>query len=457
MNAREPRAMRSGQQPAQHLPPHDVQAEEAVIAALLLDEQAIYRAVGTGLQPADFYDETLGGLYRAAIGLGERGVVIDPITLADAFGADPGRPGDMVWLAELPGKYFTAVGFEAHARMVMRDASYRRMIATGQSLVRMGFEGGPDAEAAWRTAGEVVLAAGSGAANPDVLSIGHYIEHELPTEDRVLYTAGFRALDRHIRGVAEGEVICVGARTDAGKTAMCVGMAYRQARAGVPVAIVPLEGSVLQVMHRMAAIRARVSIGYATRMGWMEGEEAAYYQHFSALHGLPIYFPDQKRIPRSVHAIAAWITRAARGDGVKVAYIDHIDAISLHRDRNQSGASAYAEAMRQLQELAGRERIAVVFASQVNREARNADLIPPVSLLRESGSKEEASQTVLMLGTEASLAPSLEPERGRYMHVRVAKLKDYPGQREITAAGTTLPVLYLDERSGAVREIGEQV
>ena len=142
--------------------------------------------------------------------------------------------------------------------------------------------------------------------------------------------------------------------------------------------------------------------------------------------------------------------------GIKVAYIDHLDAMVLERDRGQSPASAYAEALKRLQELAGRESIAIVFASQVNREARNAETVPPMSLMRESGAKEEASQTVLMIGLAEDTSRSLHPEKGQWMHVQVAKLKDYAGNRKVGAIGSPdAPVLYLDERSGAVREVGE--
>lgn len=438
------------------LVPHDTAAEEAVVAALLLDDEAIFRIIGTGLQPADFHDEYMGKLYGLCIAMAERGEPITLPTVAHEAREWIDRVGGEPALVRILGSHFTAIGSEAHARLVVRDASYRRMIQAGGEIARRGYEGGHDAAAAWQEAEAILAAAATRSATSDVLSIAHYIERELPEEDRVLYTTGYPALDRYVRGVAEGELVCVGARTDSGKTAIMVGMAYHQAQHGIPVAYVPLEGSVTQVMHRMASIPAHVSLGYARKNGWAEGEEDGYWAWYNGLHGLPVFFPSQDAIPGSIHAITSWITRAARQSGVKVAYVDHIDAVVLERERGQSTAGAYADAMKRLQELTRRERIAVVFASQVSREAsRDNAVIPDISMLRESGSKEEASQTVIMLGLEDDTIGLLRPHRGALMHVRVAKVKDYVGEREVWMQGGYSPALFLDSRSGAVRQIGE--
>lgn len=441
------------------LPPHDAIAEEAVIAALLLDDDAILRVVGEGLQPADFFREQNRWCFEAAIALSERGEPVTIPTLAheldrsshlDAIGGEPE-------LVEIVGRHFTAQGVEAHAKIVARDATYRRMIQAAGQIAALAYAGSANVEDALGEAENLLR----GVSTANVNGGAHHISEVVDagdSEDRKLVTTGFTAVDRVVRGVGMGEVVTIGARTNHGKTAFAVGMAYRQAASGTPIAYLPIEGNAKMIAHRMAAITAKVSLGYGEQMGWAPGEREYYDGAYRALGGLPVFMPLPKDTPRTVAGICAWITRAARHDGIKVAYIDHIDHLVMEPNKGQSTAGAYSDAMKRVAEVAGREQIGVVVLSQVNREVRRSDeIVPEMWMMRESGAKEEDSQTILMLGVTPDDANTLYPDRGQWMHVRVAKLKDYAGSGWITAPESMAPVLWLDERSGAVREVGEQV
>lgn len=127
------------------LPPHDIAAEEAVIAALLLDDDALWE-VDTILRPEDFSHEQNRWAYEACLslaGLGEPILIttlcheLDRRGLLDAAGGE-------AYYADILGKFFTAVGVSAHARIVARDAFYRRFIQFAGSLAQMAYEGGND-------------------------------------------------------------------------------------------------------------------------------------------------------------------------------------------------------------------------------------------------------------------------------------------------------------------------
>jgi replicative DNA helicase len=213
----------------------------------------------------------------------------------------------------------------------------------------------------------------------------------------------------------------------------------------------------------MTAISAKVSMGYARRHQWEPGEEDRYHRHYQYLAELPLVLPAKNQTPRTGTAICAWITRQVRHHGIRVAYIDHIDAVRLELDRGTSLAGGYADLMKRLQELAGREQITIVFQSQVNREVRREDKdakTPPMAYLREAGAKEEASQTVLMLGLEKDTESNNEmwPVDGQWLWVNIDKLKDYPGNRNVGRIDNPhRPIMYLDARSGAIRERSEQL
>lgn len=127
------------------LPPHDISAEEAVVAAMLLDEEA-YSRVGATLEPQDFFREHNGWIFAAARALDVRRERITLQTLAheldlmgklDAAGGEP-------YLIDVAGRYFTAVGVEAHARIVARTAFYRRLIAAAQQITHVAYSAPPD-------------------------------------------------------------------------------------------------------------------------------------------------------------------------------------------------------------------------------------------------------------------------------------------------------------------------
>jgi replicative DNA helicase len=128
------------------LPPHDIAAEEAIIAALLLDDDSYARVLPI-VRPEDFFREQNGWVYEACLSLSERSESLTVPTVAheldreghlEAVGGEP-------YLQEIAGKYFTAIGVEAHARIVARDSMYRRLMQIAGQIAQLASAGGPDA------------------------------------------------------------------------------------------------------------------------------------------------------------------------------------------------------------------------------------------------------------------------------------------------------------------------
>lgn len=141
-------------QPVERLPPHDVVAEEAVIAALMLDEEAFARVSGI-LKASDFFREQHAWVWTAADRLHQRNETITIPTLAhelNLMGSLDGMGGEPA-LVEIVGRHFTSQGVEAHARMVLRDATYRRLIQAAGRIAAMAYEGHTDGD---RVISEVV-------------------------------------------------------------------------------------------------------------------------------------------------------------------------------------------------------------------------------------------------------------------------------------------------------------
>jgi replicative DNA helicase len=434
------------------LPPHDIGAEEAVLAALLLDSEAI-DAVRPLVSPEDFFREENRWTFRAALAVASRG---EPVTAATvAHELDRSEALDLTggerFLVDLASKYYTAVGVEAHARIVARDACYRRLIDVAGELARVAYQGGPDLEVTLARARAQVESVEPREQVSAVVTAGEAIAQELARTEAPRVTSGLPALDRILGGLAMGQLTVVGAGTDSGKTSLLVSMALGQAYAGIPVLFVPLEGTRAEVLAKCADHAYGTSLDYGSKVGWPAGQdEAGWWRAYQGIGHRPLYFLDDGRTPTDIDALVAAVAAGVRHHGVRVVYFDHIDALPHRRERGQSDASMYAGRMHDLQSAAIRHNVHIVVASQVNREARrDGGDVPAMHHLKESSAKEQAAQNVLMLGLA-----EVEAAFARELQVYVAKVKGYPrGRWVLNRVG--LPALFLDVRAGAVYESNE--
>src|SRR5579884_710499 len=127
------------------LPPYDLAAEESVVAAIMVDDEAIYR-VASLLQPEDFFQEKHGLIYSACLALWNRNEPTSPIMVANELGVrgQLDAVGGLAYLTQLTTELPTAVGVEFYAGIVARDAVYRRLISAAGRIAQMAYEGGPD-------------------------------------------------------------------------------------------------------------------------------------------------------------------------------------------------------------------------------------------------------------------------------------------------------------------------
>src|SRR3990172_6831455 len=139
---------------AEKLPPHDVEAEEAIVASLLVDPEAIYK-IAPILKPEDFFREKNAWAYEACLSLWERSQSINQITVAHEL-ARRGRleeTGGAAYLAKLVVELPTSVGVEHYAGLVQRDSSYRKLITAAGQIAQMAYIAGPDGGGGHREGG----------------------------------------------------------------------------------------------------------------------------------------------------------------------------------------------------------------------------------------------------------------------------------------------------------------
>ena len=394
--------------PATGLPPHDTAAEEAVLAALLLDEDAYPRVLPI-LDPGDFFREQNGWVYEACLALADRGEAVTIPTVAhelDRAGRLDGAGGEP-YLAEIAGKYFTAVGVEAHARIVARDSLYRRLIAAAGQIAQIAYEGGPDVGAVITTAEGLLLGIRSAEAAGDFRRLRELLDEflEAPSEEDEGalvegVRSGFMDLDARLSGgFHRGDLIILAARTGVGKTSLMLNFA-RNAAIGqhATVALFSLEMGGEQLAMRMLSAEADVEMARLRIGRHTDQEESRVMRAHGLLSGGAIYIDDSAVL--SVPEIRAKARRLQSEHGLDLLVIDYLQL--LHGSgRMDTRANEIGQITRSLKELARELNVPVIAAAQLSRavESRTPH-IPLLSDLRESGSIEQDADVVMFIYRE---------------------------------------------------------
>ncbi|HLF71742.1 MAG TPA: replicative DNA helicase, partial [Dehalococcoidia bacterium] len=376
----------------EQLPPHDIQAEESVVASLLVDPDAINK-VAPILHARDFFRETNGWTYEACLALWNRNESINQVTVAHELDRR-GRleeVGGLVFLSELILNLPTAVGVENYAKIVKRDATYRQMIGVATSIAQVAYEGGPELEASLAKAEALVYGLRAGDKLREFVHIREYLDPYLDPADASMQApfggnirTGFSQLDLLLGGLNASDLVIVAARTGVGKTALMLNMA-RNAAVGqhAKVAVFSLEMAGEQLAQRLLAAEARVDSA-KLRLGMhTEVEEARIMHGHGVLSSADIYVDDSSAL--EIPALKAKAQRLKQERGLNLIVVDYLQLIHGNRSDNRVQEISYIT--RSLKELARELDVPIIAGSQLSRapEQRQPH-IPMLSDLRESGS-----------------------------------------------------------------------
>ncbi len=288
----------------QKLPPHDIDAEEAVIGSLLIDPEAVNK-VASYLEPGDFFRESHQWAYEACLELYQRSEAINQITVAQELSRQDrlellgGQAQLIHWVSVTP----TSLHVEYYANIVRRLAVMRRLIAAAGQIAAIGFEAGPDADASLSKAEDVLFKLRRGRGQRDFVSLRQVLDQymeELPasrktTEDGRLphIPTGYKVLDEFLGGMQRSDLIILAARPSLGKTSLAMGIARNAAKDhGAKAAIFSLEMDRDALVHRLISGESGVD-GRRLRSGQMTAdEERRIVRAQGELADVPIYIDD---------------------------------------------------------------------------------------------------------------------------------------------------------------------
>ncbi|MQC47902.1 MAG: replicative DNA helicase, partial [Chloroflexi bacterium] len=352
------------------------------------------------------------------------------------------------YLVELAGKYFTAVGVEAHARIIARDALYRRLISAAGQIAQLAYAGGPDVRQVLTQSESLLLALRTAEAAGDFKRLRDLLDEflEAPAEDEdgelvQSVRTGFMDLDQMLGGgYKRGDLAILAARTGVGKTSLMLNFA-RNCAVGQhgTVALFSLEMGGEQLAMRMLASESGVEMSRLRLGRHTEAEEAKVMRAHGLLAGSSLFIDDSAVL--SVPEIRAKCRRLQTEHGLDLVIVDYLQL--LHgAGRSDTRANEISQISRALKEMARELDVPVVAAAQLSRAVENrTPHIPMLSDLRESGSIEQDADIVMFIYREDIY---LKPQEWQDQH------PDEPGNAHPTGLAQIILAKHRNGPTGSV-------
>lgn len=391
------------------VPPQNLDAEQSVLGAILLDNEAINHVLEI-LGPEEFYRESHREIFRAMIELSDRGQPVDAITLTDALTSRGviERIGGPAYIAELVNRVPTAANVAHYARIVREKAVLRSLASTATEIAGGAFDGPADVDQYLDEAEHRVFEIAERRISPSFHSIRDVTKASIGLLERLhdrreMVTGvptGFTELNRITAGFQPADLIVIAARPSMGKTALALNIAASAAlRADPPVGVAffSLEMSKEQLALRMLCSEARVDSARA-RNGYFNQEE--FMRLITAadeLSAAKIFIDDSSDISPIV--LKAKCRRLARDRSSSLGLI-MVDYLQLMRSARpgESREKEIAEISRSLKALAKELSVPVVALSQLNRQVETRpDRRPLLADLRESGAIEQDADVIAFI------------------------------------------------------------
>jgi replicative DNA helicase len=388
------------------LPPHDVEAEEAVIGSLLIDPDAILK-VAVSLKSDDFFSETNRVIYQACLSLYQRNEVINQITVAHELMRQDKleQIGGAAFLSHLISNVPTSLHAEYYAQIVSNTAVMRRLIAAAAQIEALGYEASPEVEASLNKAEDILFQVRMRREPRDFIPIrdalGQYFEEAGPPtatrEGEIPHIlAGFTALDDFLGGLQRSDLIVLAARPSLGKTSLALNIARNAAiNQKACVALCSLEMSREAVVQRLLASESGVD-SRKVRLGrFGEKDEVKIMEASGVLSETPIYIDDSPQL-RALD-IRSKVRRLHYERNIDLIIIDYLQLIQGD-GKNETRVQEISKITRALKTLARELNVPILAVSQLSRAVEwRASHVPQLADLRESGSIEQDADVVLFI------------------------------------------------------------
>ena len=423
----------------QRIPPHDEEAEQAVIGSMLTDKDAVAAAIEV-LKPDDFYTDYNKTIYEAIMNIYAKAEPIDIITVKDELTSleKLEAVGGLEYLASLPEKVPTTANVEKYVKIVEEKSLLRNLIKTANNLIELGYSQNEDVENIMDNAEKQIFdimqrKSQKGYTSIKDILVDSFAELQEVYNNKKHITgvpSGFADLDDLTAGFHKSELILIAARPAMGKTAFALNIATNAAtKYNVPVVVFSLEMSQIQCANRILCSQAMVdsskySKGEVSDQDWEKLVIASGELSDSA----GIFIDDTAGI--TVAELRAKCRKLKLEKNIGLIVIDYLQLIQ-GSGKSPSREQEIAEISRSLKLLAKEINVPVIALSQLSRapEART-DHRPMLQDLRESGSIEQDADVVMFIYRDDYYNP--QAEQTNIAEIITAKNRSGPvGTREL--------------------------
>ncbi len=388
------------------VPPHDIEAEQAVLGSMLTDKDAVISAIEV-LKEEDFYRADNRAIYEAVINLYNRAEPIDIITVKaelESLGKFE-KVGGLEYLVSLPDKVPTTANAMKYIKIVEEKSTLRNLIKTANEIIELGYDPTEDVEDIMEGAEKKIFNIMQNNDKKGYSPIKDVLVESF-TQLEELYNrkqhitgvpSGFVELDYKTAGFHGSDLVLIAARPAMGKSAFALNIVTNAAvRSNVPVAIFSLEMSKEQMVNRILCSEAMVDSN-KVRTGKLEEDDwTKLAGSIGPLSDAEIYIDDTPGI--SVMEIRAKCRKLKLEKNIGMVVIDYLQLIQGSNKRNGSREQEISEISRSLKILAKELNIPVIALSQLSRAVeQRPDHRPMLSDLRESGAIEQDADIVLFL------------------------------------------------------------
>ena len=419
--------------------PHNVEAEAALLGALMIDNR-LAEDVQMKVRPDHFFEPLHGRIYEQVLKLIDRNMIASPVTLRPLFEADEEMKelGGPAYLAQLTGSGAASVGARDFADQIYDLAMLRALISVGREMGEEALDTSEDVDPKGqieRAEAALYRVAEEGSTGNGVKSFAEATRLAVQMAEKALntggglsgVTTGLDTVNARTGGLHHSDLIILAGRPGMGKTALATNFAYNAARrlvdaleAGIPaeksagaaVAFFSLEMSADQLATRILAESSGIS-GENLRMGKISQQDFRNLARAAAdLENLPLYIDDTPGL--TIAALRTRARRLKRQRGIGLIIVDYLQLLqgTGKGGGEQNRVQEISEISRGMKTLAKELNVPVIALSQLSRAVeQREDKRPQLSDLRESGSIEQDAEIVLFVFREEYFVGAREPKR----------------------------------------------
>lgn len=405
-----------------NVPPQNIEAEQSVIGAVLLENDALIQALET-LKSEDFYHEAHRQIFLCMMELYEKNEPADLITLTESLRKKNKleEVGGASYLADISDKIPTAANIEYYTKIVKEKSVLRSLIRSATSIVSKASLGQEEVESILDFSEKTIFEIAENQIKRSFYPLKDIIKSTFKDIEKLYekkehitgVPSGFTDLDNMTSGFQPSDLVIIAGRPSMGKTAFALNIAqYAACEADIPTAIFSLEMSKEQLAQRMLCSEARIDnaklrSGFIAESDWGKLSIGA-----GKLSESKLFIDDTPG--NTVFEMRTKARRLKAEHGLGLIIIDYLQLMSGSKTRSDSREQEISEISRSLKGLAKELSIPVLALSQLNRKVEDrTDRRPHMADLRESGAIEQDADVILFIYRDEVYHPDAEDAKGK--------------------------------------------